>query len=436
MTSHTYIKLITIVLLTLLIAPLSAAKQKPYNIIVILADDIGVEAFGSYGGTSFGTPNIDQLAIEGMRFDYAHAQPLCTPSRVKLMTGQYNFRNYERFAYLNASLPTFAQPLQKKGYATAIIGKWQLYKSSRDKNGKIQGMLPENAGFSEHLMWQVKELGSRYWQPRLQDNGTVKTFNKEEYGPTLFNDRALQFIEKNKTQPFLLYYPMVLPHDPFVTTPDEQEVYDNQSKYGAMVRYMDKMVGNIKNKVETLGLKENTLILFVGDNGSSRRIFSMQNGNKIKGAKGFTVNYGTHVPFIAWGGPTKAGSINRSLVDFNDVYPTVLELANIKNKKQFDGISLKPALLDNSTHQRDAIFIHYDPKWGEHLFKPARYAFNRTWKLYKNGRFFNLENDPLEKNDLSLTSLNQRELNAKLQLQKLIDSKRNSPNWLIPATYQ
>lgn len=412
------------------------AKDIPYNIIVILADDVGAEAFGSYGGTSFGTPNIDKLAQEGMQFNYAHSQPLCTPSRVKIMTGKGNFRNYQRFAYLPPEQSTFAQPLQKNGYATAIVGKWQLYKSSRDKQGNIHGMLPENAGFDEHLLWQVKEIGSRYWQPRIQDNGVVKTFSSDEYGPTLFNERALDFIERNKNKPFLLYYPMVLPHDPFVTTPDEKEVYDNQSKYGAMIRYMDKMVGNVKNKVEELGLKDNTLIIFAGDNGSSRRIFSMQNGKKIKGAKGFTINHGTQVPFIAWGGPTKAGTSNSSLIDFSDVYPTVLDLALVTSPIEPDGISLRSTLNTNQALTREAIFIHYDPKWGEKLFKPARYAFNKTWKLYASGKFYNLKKDPLEKHDLSLTKLTPSQLEVKWQLQKVINLTPNSENWQIPVNYR
>ena len=128
------------------LAATSAAVDPRPNLIVILADDLGVETVGAYGGESYETPRLDQLAEEGVRFDYGHAQPLCTPSRVMIMTGKHNFRNYRHFGHLAPDSITFAHLLGEAGYETAVIGKWQLYENRFED---VEGSLPEDAGFDE-----------------------------------------------------------------------------------------------------------------------------------------------------------------------------------------------------------------------------------------------------------------------------------------------
>jgi len=149
------------------VSRLLARENKPPNIILIMADDLGYECLGSYGSTSYKTPVLDELAATGMRFEHCYSQPLCTPSRVKVMTGKYNSRNYTVFGSLDPKETTFAHVLKKSGYATCAAGKWQLY-------GGGSGTSPEQAGFDEHCLWQVKDRGSRYSDPTVLENGTLR----------------------------------------------------------------------------------------------------------------------------------------------------------------------------------------------------------------------------------------------------------------------
>ncbi|MFT4835896.1 MAG: arylsulfatase A [Psychromonas sp.] len=408
-------------------------NNQQYNVILILADDIGAEVINAYGGTSYKTPNINQLSEQGIRFTDAHAQPLCTPSRVKIMTGKHNYRNYQRFSYLPPKETTFAHMLKKSGYATSISGKWQLVRSTRD-NEAIKGMHPRDAGFDEYFVWQLTPdlKGTRYWGPTITDNGKNITFKKENYGPTLINNRVLDFIERKKEQPFFAYYTMVLPHRPFVTTPDNKTAESRQEKFTAMVSYMDKMVGNIKEKVIDLGIADKTLILFIGDNGTDRLITSMVNGKEIKGSKGLTLSAGTHVPFIAWGGPTAIlnASIktNSNLIDFNDIMPTIAALTGATLPKAYegDGQSIDRLIKGEQLPSKPHIFIHYDSKWSTKS-RPAekkRYAFTKRYKLYESGLFFNIIDDPLEVKALNLTHLTG---NNKIVYQQLLDVIETTP---------
>jgi len=389
-----------------------------------MADDVGAEAFGSYGGSSYGTPNIDQMASEGMRFENAHSQPLCTPSRVKIMTGHHNFRNYRRFAYMEPSLITFGNLMQDAGYATGIVGKWQLYRHFKDIP-TIKGMTPEKAGFNEYFIWYLNpdKIYSRYWKPVFNNNGKRTFYAEKDFGPSLVNERVLDFIERKKDVPFFLYYPMLLPHAPFVTTPDESGGNSSQEKFGSMMRYMDKMVGNVRQKVLDLGLEDRTLIIFTGDNGTHRDIVSVQDGKEIIGAKGKTITHGTHVPFVAWGGPTLKSTVSDNLIDFSDILPTVLDLAGTSEPDGYnaDGESIVPILKGNDKGRDEHVFIHYDPRWGN--YNRARYAFDQRWKLYSTGELFDMVDDPLEHKPLEDNALSEKANSAKVKLQLVIDSK-------------
>ena len=168
-----------------------------------MADDIGYEAFGSYGNTNYETPQLDKMASEGMQFNHCYAQPLCTPSRVKIMTGKYNFRNYERWGFLNSNETTFAHLLKAEGYATCIAGKWQL---------RGDEYAPYKAGFDEYHLWQLTftSYNERYKNPRVLENGKMIKYNNGEYGPQLHTNFILDFIDRHKDKPFLAYYPMAL----------------------------------------------------------------------------------------------------------------------------------------------------------------------------------------------------------------------------------
>ncbi|MCB1842237.1 MAG: sulfatase-like hydrolase/transferase, partial [Halioglobus sp.] len=302
-------------------------QQKP-NIILILSDDVGAETLGIYGGESYRTPELDALARDGVRFAHGHAQPLCTPSRVKLMTGQYNFRNYRHFGHLDPTQTTFAHVLKSAGYRTSVVGKWQLYSNPFET---LQGSTPTTAGFDDFLVWQLtpQERGSRYWQPVLNDNGELRRLPATRFGPDILNERVVALIRDHGRQPFSIYYSMVLAHAPWVTTPDmRDDSASDQARFAAMVAYMDKLVGNVRRAVEAQGIENNTLVLFIGDNGTDRDITSLRRGREVRGAKGRTINAGTQVPFMAWGpGLVQAGRVSNSLVNLNDVFPTLAELA-------------------------------------------------------------------------------------------------------------
>lgn len=199
------------------------AAARP-NIILILADDQGYETIAANGGTSYKTPNIDRLAASGMRFENAYAHPLCTPSRVALMTGQYNFRNYTSFGELRLSEKTFGAMLRDAGYKTCIVGKWQL--SERDFQA------PFHFGFEEYLLWHFGmrvngvptpgSQGSRYWDPVFYHNGKLPPDVKGKFGPDVMADFVEDYIQKHQAEPFFLYYPLALPHDPWIEPPGYQ----------------------------------------------------------------------------------------------------------------------------------------------------------------------------------------------------------------------
>ncbi len=198
-------------------------KEQLPNIVLILADDMGYECLGCNGSTEYQTPNLDRLAAEGIRFEHCYSQPLCTPSRVKIMTGQYNFRNYEDFGYLNPNQKTFANLLKDAGYATCIAGKWQLNGLNRNNPGNQDVNRPFHFGFDEYCLWQLhhqKKDGERYADPLITQNGKDLPRKSDLYGPQIFADYICDFIDRKSDKPFFVYYPMVLVHDPFVPTPD------------------------------------------------------------------------------------------------------------------------------------------------------------------------------------------------------------------------
>jgi arylsulfatase A len=406
----------------------SEGKIAKPNIILIMADDIGYECFGCYGGVSYKTPVLDGLAETGMRFERCYSQPLCTPSRVKIMTGQYNFRNYTNFGVLDPKQKTFGNLLQGCGYATCVVGKWQLY-GSVNQSAEVRGTgsLPEQAGFDEHCLWQVKDRGSRYRDPVVVQNGRSLEGLEGRYGPDVFTDYAVDFIERHKSRPFFLYFPMALVHNPFVPTPDSEDwknkEHKNDNKYFAdMVAYMDKLVGRIVRKVNELGLRENTLVIFTGDNGTNRNIRSkMSDGKVIRGDKGNTTDAGTRVPLIAnWPGVIPSGKVCGDLVDFSDFVPTFAELtgASPPEGMVIDGQSFLPQLRGKKGKPRKWIFCHYDPKWLGRK-KAVRFVRDKRWKLYDNGDLFDVPADTLEKNP---NPTGPEAASARKRLQAVLDS--------------
>ncbi len=405
-----------------------AMRGKP-NVVLIMADDLGYECLGCYGSTSYRTPFLDQLAGAGIRFEHCYSQPLCTPSRVKIMTGQYNFRNYTEFGVLDPNQKTFGHLLQSAGYATCVVGKWQLYGSVNQRpEVRGTGTYPDKAGFDEFCLWQIEQRGSRYKDPAIVQNGKAREDLEDQYGPDVFCDYTLDFIERHRGRPFFVYYPMALVHSPFVPTPDSKDwaanVHKNDKKYFAdMVAYMDEIVGRIVQKLDEFGLRENTLILFTGDNGTSQGIDSEMSGRIIRGGKGDTTDAGTHVPLIAnWKGTAPARKVCHDLIDFSDFLPTLAEAAGVSLPEgvTIDGRSFLPQLRGHKGYPRDWTFCHYEPKWGQ--WKRKRFVRDKRWKLYDSGQFFNVQADPLEENPIDRGKGHPEAAQVRKRLQTVLDS--------------
>ncbi|MCX8036449.1 MAG: sulfatase-like hydrolase/transferase [Candidatus Sumerlaeia bacterium] len=405
-----------------------ALKARKPNLIVFMADDLGYETIGANGGTSYKTPVLDRLAATGVRFTHCYVQPLCTPTRVQMMTGLYNIRNYINFGTMDPRAVTFANHLKAAGYATCVVGKWQL---GRDVN------LPKTFGFDEYCLWQHTRRPPRYANPGLEINGVEKDFTNGEYGPELINNYALDFITRKKDVPFFLYYPMILTHAPYQPTPDSpdwdpkaqgEQVNVKPEHFGDMVAYMDKMIGRVVEKLDTLGIRENTLLIFTGDNGTGRGTVSMMGNRKVIGGKGSTTAAGMHVPLIAsWPGHIAAGKVCDDLVDSTDFVPTLLDAAGVQpvGGMEFDGRSFLPQLRGEKGNPRPWVYSWYSPRQGADM-TVREFAFTQRYKLYRTGEFFDLANDIEEKQPLKVDTLTGEAAAAAKMLQEALDQFKDA----------
>ncbi len=397
------------------------AADRP-NIILIMADDFGYECVTANGGQSYQTPHLDRLAAEGVRFEQCHVQPLCTPTRVQLMTGRYNVRNYLNFGTLIRSETTFGNLFQQAGYATGICGKWQL---GRETDA------PQHFGFDESYLWQHTRRPPRYANPGLEHNGRELEFPQGSYGPTLVNDFALDFVTRHQDHPFFLYYPMILSHDPFQPTPDspnwdptaQGEQVNRQVKHFAdMIAYMDKLIGRLDAKLGELGIRENTLLIFIGDNGTNKTVTSRYKDADYQGGKGTTTAHGHHVPMVVnWPAVIKQSSVNSDLVSSADFLPTICAAAGVKISSNIDGVSFLPQLRGEKGTPREWLYIWYSPRQKLDL-SVGEFVFDHDYKLYRDGSFFDLKADPLEKRSLTTSSLSSVESNARKKLQTALDN--------------
>lgn len=448
------------------------------NVVLIMADDFGFEIPAVNGSADYETPYLDKMAAHGMRFVNCFSQPLSSPTRVQLLTGMYNNRNYTQWAVLSENDKTIAHMLKESGYVTALTGKWQL---------SNEGLFPGDAGFDANSFWaygfDLEKIGfklkypkstsdnyyykksnpdikyrvvnkntpsttSRYFYPCLIQNDSDFVITTEfDYGPEINTQFALNFIEKNKDKPFFLYMPLILTHDPFEPTPItpgvntmtlEEKLTDHPDHFKSMVKWMDKQVGRVIDKLTELGLEENTIVIFTGDNGTARAISTnMKDGTVFKGGKGLTMDAGIHVPlFVQWKGKIKGNSVCEDLIDFTDFMPTVAEItgANLPCGSHYvaDGHSFLPQLLGKKGFRRDWVFFHFDrnPEVAtvNPAYKRARFIRSKTFKLYDNGEIYNVQKDPDELLVIApeqLSAKNRRELK---NLQLVLDTMPNPLN--------
>lgn len=433
-----FLRVCIVLLCTVLLSgsAFSAETASRPNIIVILADDLGYETIRANGGESYQTPVLDKLAATGVRFEQCYVQPLCTPTRAQLMTGQYNIRNYINFGLLNPQSRTFGNFLRDAGYATCITGKWQL--------GREAG-LPKKFGFDEHCLWQHTRRPPRYANPGLEINGVEKDFTNGEYGPDIVNDFAMDFISRHKTSPFFLYYPMMLTHGPYQPTPDSktwdpkavgEDVNKRPEHFADMVAYMDKLVGKLLARLDQAGVRDNTLIVFIGDNGTGKGTPSMFKGREVIGGKGTTTTMGMHVPLIvSWPAKISTPKVTADLVDSTDVLPTICDAAGVKlpTDAKIDGRSFLAELNGENPSPRQWIYSWYSPRQANDL-SVREFAFTRDFKLYRGGEFgefIDLRTDPAEKHPMPVQVLTGEAATAAKLLQAAITQFRTArPNAL------
>ena len=397
------------------------------NVVLILVDDFGYECVGANGGTSYRTPQLDKLAAGGMRFENCHVQPLCTPTRLQLMTGQYNVRNYTRFRHFDTTQTTFAQLFRQAGYKTCIAGKWQLGQDLK---------LPAHFGFDQYCLWQLDRRPPRYANPGLEIDGKRVDYSHGEYGPDIVNAYALDFIASHKDQPFFLYYPMMLTHDPYQPTPDSpdwdpkaigEQVNKDPKHFAEMVAYADKHVGTVVSALDKHGLRENTLLIVVGDNGTKRGHPSQMGSRTVLGGKGTTLHTGTHVPLIAsWPGVIPAGRHSKDLVDSTDFLPTLCAAAEVSIPKQLtlDGHSFLPQLRGQQGSPREWIYCWYAREGGAVAEK--EFAMNQGYKLYRDAQFFDLTHDAEEQRPLGPATIGAEAIAAHKLLQAALDKYRDA----------
>ncbi len=353
------------------------AAAKP-NVLLILADDLGVECLSSYGGTSNKTPHLDKLAAQGMRFNRCFSNPYCSPSRGQLLTGRYPFQNglkevlhskHQENIYLHPSHPSFVRQLKQHGYATQLVGKWHL--SLEHLHNTI-----EEFGFDHYQTWQIfDEQGkktTRYWNPYLiRDGRVVADEIQTRYGPDVDLEVYLDFIKTSaKTnQPFLAYYATCLPHFPWEPTPNSLDKSYRQPKaehkgdpkyFPEMLAYLDTQIGIMLQTLDDLGIAENTIVVFLADNGTDRDLTNTWgDGKQVAGGKGTMTDRGTHVPlFVRWHGRIHPGSTCEDLVDLSDFFPTLCELTGASMpEEKVHGRSFAPQLLGKPANPRDWIHI-------------------------------------------------------------------------------
>ena len=387
--------------LLLPLAVLAAAPEPRPNIVFILVDDLGTDWLGCYS-SSHPTPNVDRLAATGVRFETAWTSPICTPTRVMMLTGQYPGRtgwteHYDVPRWGGAGLipetfSTWPQQLRRAGYATAIAGKWQ-----------INDLRPEpdilaRHGFQRHCMWPGVEEGNapsarRYWSAYLQTDGKRK-IHRDEYGPDVTQRFALEFIRENKSGPFLLYYPMIAVHAPNEPTPLNSATppKGEAALYAGSVTYLDQQVGQLLDELDRLGLTQNTAVIFAGDNGSSTG--GTHARRAVPAGKGRTLERGVHVPLIVRLPGVDGGRATSALADFSDIFPTMLDLAGLPHVAG-DGHSWVPLLRDAPGHVvRPWIYAQRDT---------SRTVRNQRFKLDSEGGFFEIAVDPDQKHPVAPT---------------------------------
>lgn len=426
-------------------------KNNPPNIIYILADDLGYGDIGILGQKKFETPNLDRLAKGGMIFTQHYSgSTVCAPSRSALMTGQhtghtfirgnsemgYTLENEGQYPLLDKEI-TIAEVLKGAGYETGAFGKWGLGFPGSEGD-------PINQGFNEFYGYNCQRVAHNYYPTHLWSNFEKISLEqnlggkKETYAPFLIHEKALQFIEKNKTNPFFMFYPSLIPHAELVVPDKYLEKYRNDflpekkyikknspNKYTvggynsqdeshaafvAMVSILDQQVGEIIDKVNELGIAENTIIIFSSDNGphlegGADPDYFNSNG-KFKGYKRDLYEGGIRVPtFVYWPETINGGQYSKHISAFWDFFPTAMEIAGIKNDyKHLDGISFLPELKGENQKKHKYLYWEFQERGGKQAVRLNEWKglkINMSIDPNSQIELYNLSDDIGEKNNVA-----------------------------------
>lgn len=403
---------VVIVIAALLLPDAYAAAPRKPNVVLIVADDLGYADVGCQGlSKDVKTPHIDSIAAGGVRFTNGYVSgPVCSPTRAGLLTGEYQQRfgfeqNPQKSAHDLFGLPLdevlLPQPLKQAGYATGMFGKWHL--------GSKAGMAPHERGFDEFFGFlggahrYIKNDAPQTDDNAIQRNG--KAVGETEYLTDAFTREAVSFVERHKDQPFFLYLPYNAPHSPMQAPekylsrfPDDKD--EKRRTFLAMLSAVDDGVGEVMAKLREHKLEEDTLVIFISDNGGPTQGNGSLN-TPLRGIKGETLEGGVRVPFMMqWKGRLPAGKVDDRMVVQLDLFPTILAAGggSIAEGRAGDGKDLVPFLAGEN---KDT--IHESLFW---RFGPRRAIRSGDWKLQWNGdetpHLYNLVNDIGEANDVAV----------------------------------
>ena len=393
-------------------------EREPPNIVLIFADDLGIEALSTYGGHGVQTPHLDKLAEEGMVFTHCFANPACSPSRAEIMTGTYPrftgikhvLARWSDNTYLDPEkFNSFANQLKKAGYATAIAGKWNV--SWLGQNDTVKAF-----GFDEYCLWQMFDRNgnkrSRYYKPYFCLDGKVEEEAiADRFGPDVLADFMIDFMSRNEDGPFLIYYPALLAHTPYVRVPGSaatSRLPDSEQKNGPecfskMVEYLDRNVGRLVSAVDDLGISNNTIILFCADNGTHGRVISAwgDNHTRIKGGKMTMTDRGSRVPLIvSWPGTVSSGTQCDDLIELADFLPTFLEISSApKPMQRIHGQSFLPQLRGEDAPSREWVHIEYK---NERQIRTKDWTYTDEGTLTKVNKLGQPAHHPEEQKDQSV----------------------------------
>ncbi len=399
----------------------SFAQDQPPNIILILADDLGYGDLSSYGANDLKTPAIDRIVESGMRFSNFYANsPVCSPTRASLLTGRYppmagvpgviRTRAEDNWGNLAEDVPLLPELLRDKGYHTAMVGKWHLGLSAPDR--------PNDRGF-EFFHGYLGDMMDDYYTHRRRGinymRRNLELIHPEGHATDLFSDWAVDYVQSRQASdaPFFLYLAYNAPHTPIQPPDDwrdkvrarEAEIEEDRAGLVALIEHMDEGIGKVMAALEGSGQAENTIVVFVSDNGGQLSVGA--NNGDLRDGKQSMYEGGLRVPAaVAWPGHIEAGSTSDHTALTMDLFPTLLDAAQVPIRHYIEGKSFLPTLRGKSQNW-DSRYLFFSRREGNMRYngKTIEAVRHGAWKLLQNSPFepmelYNLDEDPQEKDNL------------------------------------